>query len=84
MANELNEEAYKKLKRIVDNIIMLNTQKKDIQLQSNDLLREAGICGFNKKVIRKIVAYLSAPDVVAIKEEEELVKIYKEALGIKD
>jgi uncharacterized protein (UPF0335 family) len=79
----LNEEGYGRLKRIVDNISMLNTQKKDIQLQVNDLLKEAGTYGFNKKVIKKIVAYLET-DRDAFQQEEEIFRLYKEALGIKD
>ena len=59
----------------------LEIEKKDIADQQKEIMAEAKGRGYDTKVLRKIVA-LRKRDVNDIAEEEAVLAMYKEALGM--
>ncbi|MDR3290441.1 MAG: DUF2312 domain-containing protein [Rickettsiales bacterium] len=70
-----------KLKRIIEEIERLESEKKDLTRQTSDILKEGKAMGFDTKIIKKIVA-LRRLDPDKRLEEEQLLETYKEALGM--
>jgi len=60
----------------------LEIEKKDIADQQKEIMAEAKGRGYDTKVLRKIVA-LRKRDVNDIAEEEAVLAMYKEALGMR-
>ena len=69
------------LRRFVERYERLEIEKKDIADQQREIMAEAKGRGYDTKVLRKIVA-LRKRDVNDIAEEEAVLAMYKEALGM--
>ena len=69
------------LRRFVERYERLEIEKKDIADQQKEIMAEAKGRGYDTKVLRKIVA-LRKRDVNDIAEEEAVLALYKEALGM--
>jgi uncharacterized protein (UPF0335 family) len=69
------------LRSFVERIERLESEKKDIAEQQKEVLAEAKGRGYDTKVMRKIVA-LRKRDKDDIAEEEAVLEMYKEALGM--
>ena len=69
------------LRQFVERYERLEIEKKDIADQQKEIMAEAKGRGYDTKVLRKIVA-LRKRDVNEIAEEEAVLAMYKEALGM--
>ncbi|PSL21730.1 DUF2312 domain-containing protein [Shimia abyssi] len=69
------------LRQFVERYERLEQEKKDIAEQQKEVMGEAKSRGYDTKVLRKIVA-LRKRDKDDIAEEEAVLEMYKEALGM--
>ncbi len=69
------------LRQFIERIERLDLEKKDIAEQQKEVMAEAKGRGYDTKVIRKVVA-LRKRDKDDIAEEEAVLEMYKEALGM--
>ena len=69
------------LRQFVERYERLEIEKKDIADQQKEIMAEAKGRGYDTKVLRKIVA-LRKRDMNDIAEEEAVLAMYKEALGM--
>lgn len=69
------------LRAFIERIERLEAEKKDIAEQQKEVMDEAKGRGYDTKVMRKIVA-LRKRDKDDIAEEEAVLEMYKEALGM--
>lgn len=69
------------LRAFIERFERLDAEKKDIAEQQKEVMAEAKSRGYDTKVLRKIVA-LRKKDPAEISEEEAVLEIYKEALGM--
>lgn len=69
------------LRAFVERYERLDAEKKDIADQQKEVMAEAKGRGYDVKVLRKIVA-LRKREPADISEEEAVLEIYKEALGM--
>jgi uncharacterized protein (UPF0335 family) len=69
------------LRQFVERYERLEIEKKDIADQQKEIMAEAKGRGYDTKVLRKIVA-LRKRDMNDIAEEEAVLAVYKEALGM--
>ena len=69
------------LRQYVERYERLEIEKKDIADQQKEIMAEAKGRGYDTKVLRKIVA-LRKRDLNDIAEEEAVLAMYKEALGM--
>ncbi|WP_372887276.1 DUF2312 domain-containing protein [Shimia sp.] len=69
------------LRQFIERIERLDLEKKDIADQQKEVMAEAKSRGYDTKVIRKVVA-LRKRDQNDIAEEEAVLAMYKEALGM--
>ena len=69
------------LRQFVERYERLEIEKKDIAEQQKEIMAEAKGRGYDTKVLRKIVA-LRKRDSNDIAEEEAVLAMYKEALGM--
>jgi len=69
------------LRQFVERLEQLDTEKKDLGDQMKEVMAEAKGRGYDTKVIRKLVA-LRKRDKDDIAEEEAVLEMYKEALGM--
>ena len=80
-----NAESYKvtadELRQFIERIERLDSEKKDLAEQQKEVMAEAKVRGYDTKLIRKIVA-LRARDANDIAEENALMEMYREALGM--
>lgn len=81
----LNAESYRvtadELRSFIERIERLDAEKKDLAEQQKEVMAEAKGRGYDTKVIRKVVA-LRKRDENDIAEEEAVLEMYKEALGM--
>ena len=81
----MTDQTYKvtagELRQFVERLERLDTEKADIADQSKEVLAEAKGRGYDTKVVRKLVA-LRKRDKDDIAEEEAVLEMYKEALGM--
>lgn len=77
----MSEEIDLKLKQIVENIEHLENEKKEISEQISAVYKEATMQGFDAKILKKIVA-LRKKDINSVREEEDLIELYKRSLGM--
>jgi uncharacterized protein (UPF0335 family) len=81
----MNDESYKvtadELRQFIERIERLEAEKKDIADQSKEVMQEAKSQGYDTKAIRKIIA-MRKRDRDDIANEEAIVELYKEALGM--
>ena len=69
------------LRQFIERFERLEVEKKDIADQQKEVLAEAKGRGFDVKVLRKIVT-LRRRDESEVAEEEAVLELYKEALGM--
>lgn len=69
------------LRQFVERFERLEMEKKDLADQQKEVMAEAKSRGYDTKVLRKIVA-LRKRDKDDIAEEEAVLEMYKEALGM--
>ena len=69
------------LRAFVERYERLEAEKKDIAEQQKEVMAEAKGRGYDVKVLRKIVA-LRKREPADVSEEEAVLEIYKEALGM--
>ena len=80
-----NAESYRvtadELRQFIERIERLDMEKKDLADQQKEVMAEAKARGYDTKVMRKVVALRKRePDDIA--EEEAVLDMYKEALGM--
>ena len=69
------------LRQFVERFEQLEAEKKDIAEQQKELMAEAKGRGYDTKIMRKVIALRKRkPDEIA--EEEAILSIYKDALGM--
>ena len=80
-----NAESYRvtadELRQFIERIERLDGEKIDLAEQQKEVMAEAKGRGYDTKVIRKVVA-LRKRDQNDIAEEEAVLEMYKEALGM--
>lgn len=69
------------LRQFIERIERLELERKDLAEQQKEVMAEAKSRGYDTKVMRKLVA-LRKRDKDDIAEEEALLEMYKEALGM--
>jgi uncharacterized protein (UPF0335 family) len=69
------------LRSFVERFERLEAEKKDIADQQKEVMAEAKARGYDTKVLRKVVA-LRKKDPQELSEEEAVLELYKEALGM--
>jgi len=69
------------LRQFVERFERLETEKKDIADQQKEVMAEAKGRGYDTKCLRKVIA-LRKRDKDDIAEEEAVLELYKEALGM--
>lgn len=83
---ESKPESYRvtadELRQFVERFERLEQEKRDISDQQKEVMAEAKARGYDTKVMRKVVALRKRePDDIA--EEEAILEMYKEALGMR-
>lgn len=85
MDNEQTPDTYKvtaaELRQFIERIERLESEKKDIAEQSKEVFAELKGRGYDVKVVRTLVR-LRKRDKDDIAEEEAVLEMYKEALGM--
>ena len=69
------------LRQFIERIERLEAEKKDIAEQQKEVMAEAKSRGYDTKILRKVIA-LRKRDADDIAEEEAVLDMYKEALGM--
>ena len=69
------------LRQFIERIERLDAEKKDIADQQKEVMAEAKGRGYDIKVLRKLVS-LRRRDEGEVAEEEAILELYKEALGM--
>ena len=69
------------LLQFIDQFEHLAAEKQDIADQQKEVMSEAKARGYDTKVLRKVIA-LRKRDTDDIAEEEAILEMYKEALGM--
>ena len=69
------------LRQFVERVERLEAEKKDIADQQKEVMAEAKARGYDTKVLRKVIA-LRKRDADDIAEEEAVLEMYKQALGM--
>lgn len=69
------------LRQFIERIERLDAEKKDLAEQQKEVMAEAKARGYDTKVMRKVIA-LRKRDKDDIAEEEAVLEMYKEALGM--
>jgi uncharacterized protein (UPF0335 family) len=82
---EVTEQSYRvtadELRQFIERFERLEAEKKDIAEQQKEVMAEAKGRGYDVKVMRKVIA-LRKRDSQEIAEEEAVLDMYKEALGM--
>lgn len=69
------------LRQFIERFERLEAEKKDLAEQQKEVMAEAKARGYDTKVMRKVIALRKRePDDIA--EEEAVLEMYKEALGM--
>ena len=80
-----DDQAYSvaadELRQFIEQFEQLEAEKKDIAERQKEVMAEAKARGYDTKVMKKIVA-LRKRDGDDIAEEEAILEMYKEALGV--
>ena len=69
------------LRQFIERIERLDAEKKDLSEQQKEVMAEAKGRGYDTKVMRKLIT-LRKRDQNDIAEEEAILEMYKEALGM--
>jgi uncharacterized protein (UPF0335 family) len=79
------QESYRvtadELRQFIERIERLDSEKKDLAEQQKEVMAEAKGRGYDTKIMRKIIS-LRKRDKNDIDEEEAVLEMYKEALGM--
>jgi len=78
---ETHRVAADELRTFVERVERLDAEKSDIADQTKEVMSEAKGRGYDTKVVRKRVA-LRKKDPAEISEEEAVLELYREALGM--
>lgn len=85
MENENVEANYRvtasELRQFVERYEVLESERKDISEQQKEVMAEAKGRGYDTKVMRKVIA-LRKREADDIAEEDAILDMYKEALGM--
>tara|TARA_B110000003_G_scaffold270724_1_gene303695 strand:- start:3996 stop:4253 length:258 start_codon:yes stop_codon:yes gene_type:complete len=85
MNEETSQSSYRvasdELRAFIERFERLDVEKKDISDQQKEVMSEAKGRGYDTKVLRKIVG-LRKREPQEISEEEAVLELYKEALGM--
>ena len=85
MNDSVSDSTYRvtadELRQFIERFERLEAEKKDIAEQQKEVMAEAKGRGYDTKVLRKVVA-LRKRDKDDIAEEEAVLEMYKEALGM--
>lgn len=73
--------AADELRAFIERIERLDAEKKDIADQQKEVMAEAKSLGYDTKVMRKLVM-MRKKDPQEISEEEAVLELYREALGM--
>ncbi len=73
--------AADELRSFIERIERLDAEKKDISDQQKEVMAEAKGRGYDTKVMRKLVT-MRKKDPAEISEEEAVLELYREALGM--
>ncbi len=82
-ATEVGGVSGAKLKNFIERIERLEEEKSGIAGDVKDIYSEAKAFGFDAKVMRTIIK-IRKQDTEARREQEELLELYKSALGMAD
>lgn len=78
-------EQYKvtadELRSFIERLERLEAEKKDVTDQQKEVMAEARGRGYDVRILRKLVA-LRKKDPADVSEEEAILELYKEALGM--
>ena len=69
------------LRQFVERYERLEAERRDLADQMKEVLAEARARGYDVKVLRKLIA-LRKRDSAEVSEEEAILELYKEALGM--
>ena len=69
------------LRQFIERIERLDAEKKDLTEQQKEVMAEAKGRGYDTKVLRKLIS-IRRRDANDIAEEEAIMEMYKEALGM--
>ncbi len=85
MSDTITDASYRvtadELRQFVERMERLEAEKKDLADAQKEVLAEAKGRGYDTKVMRKVIA-LRKRDANDIAEEEAVLEMYKEALGM--
>ena len=85
MDDQVTEQSYRvtadELRQFIERFERLESEKKDIADQQKEVMAEAKGRGYDTKVMRKVIA-LRKRDKEDLAEEEAVLDMYKEALGM--
>jgi len=85
MSDTSTDQSYRvtadELRQFIERFERLDAEKKDIAEQQKEVMAEAKGRGYDVKVMRKVIA-LRKRDRDEIAEEEAVLDMYKEALGM--
>ncbi len=85
MSDTSSDTSYRvtadELRQFIERIERLDAEKKDLADQQKEVMAEAKGRGYDTKVMRKVIA-LRKRDRDDIAEEEAVLEMYKEALGM--
>lgn len=85
MNEETSQSSYRvasdELRAFIERFERLDAEKKDIADQQKEVMAEAKGRGYDTKILRKIVG-LRKREPSEISEEEAVLELYKEALGM--
>ena len=73
--------AADELRQFIEQFERLESEKKDIAEQQKDIMSEAKARGYDTKVLKKIIA-IRKRDRDDVAEEEAILEVYKQALGM--
>lgn len=84
-AQDITQTTYRiaadELRSFIERMERLEAEKKDIADQQKEVMAEAKSRGYDTKVLRKVIA-LRKRDPHEISEEEAVLEVYKDALGM--
>lgn len=78
---ESDSKPGEEIRSFIERYEALDAQKADIAAELKEVMSEAKGRGYDTKILRKIIA-LRKRDKDDIDEEEEILRLYKEALGM--
>lgn len=85
MSDDVVSDSYRvtadELRQFIERMERLDAEKRDLAEQQKEVMAEAKGRGYDTKVMRKIMA-LRKRDKNDIAEEEAVLEMYKEALGM--